>query len=1012
MPLEPGSRVGDRRPARVEREPAPPGTQRRRRQRRAAAAGRPRGANRTRPRPVTGDHPDQRRPGREREREVARRVSDVERDPACRERQVTVQRLLAAVADHRREVEQRSVGEPGAGAGDGEAEAPEPAAAGDREPGAGEADQPPARHLPGASTAPGRARCSRQGRRAPRPRSPGAAPSAYPVIRTMSVVATTFGIGARTSRPATASAARAATSATNRAGGRVRSYQAKPPTTTSAEHRRRSRPASSSGPASRRAAARHARAPAPRSGVIAPPPPRIRATSVAKYQPPERISSAGPSAITLAVADQHHPAREPGGELDVVGRDDHRRAGRGQLREPADELPLRAPVHPAGGLIEATSPGGPDAPPRPAITIASASRCRSPPERSRGSRVAAQSSPTAASARAPGLAGELLVDSFADQHVARALRQQHAARRGLDRPPRGLEQPGRGAQEGALAGPVSAHQSDPLARPNARSSRAARLAAVARVELDPQIAGRESRLGCPPLPAPRRGDVGIGGGRRRSRREPALGEDPPRVLDGHRQRLTPASENSRAAGGASSGAASSDPVEEARRAHRRRRPAPRPSQAPGRRPRGSARAGARRARTAIPHSSFRRRSSPISSSPATGSSCEVGSSSRTRRGRRTSAAASATRCSSPPERVSVGRSSRCGIASASATSSTARARAAAGSPRSSSGSSSSAAHRGRDHLGLGVLGDQADARRRAPPGRLADVEAGHRDRAPTLASVEVRHEAAAGPQQRRLARPRATREDHELPLRDLRSSPSRATRVRTAGSDRSDRERRDRAAQLIAPPPRPHERGGCKRREEERERERRGAGGRSRRSDRDRTTRRPRACPRSRSRRSRRPAAANRHACRERERRRGDRGTPLAYPRSSSAAATSTARSSDPATSRRASAGLPTGAAAGTAQPRCLGSRAWSAAASGTSRVISVAVSAERRASGRSRRSTRSGSTHAEWTAKAHDHDRDPQADASLPRPSASALTSTCPSRGSSPSRDEDGVAALRRRPR
>ena len=44
----------------------------------------------------------------------------------------------------------------------------------------------------------------------------------------MSVVATTFGIGASTSRPATASAASAATSAIIRAVGRERSYQAKP----------------------------------------------------------------------------------------------------------------------------------------------------------------------------------------------------------------------------------------------------------------------------------------------------------------------------------------------------------------------------------------------------------------------------------------------------------------------------------------------------------------------------------------------------------------------------------------------------------------------------------------------------------------------------------------------------------------------------------------------------------------------------------------------------------------
>ncbi len=53
--------------------------------------------------------------------------------------------------------------------------------------------------------------------------------------------------------------------------------------------------------------------------------------------------------------------------------------------------------------------------------------------------------------------------------------------------------------------------------------------------------------------------------------------------------------------------------------------------------------------TVVSASSFSRRSSPISSSPATGSSCEVGSSSTRSEGRPASAAPSATRCSSPPD---------------------------------------------------------------------------------------------------------------------------------------------------------------------------------------------------------------------------------------------------------------------------------------------------------------------------------------------------------------------------
>src|SRR4051794_126691 len=58
--------------------------------------------------------------------------------------------------------------------------------------------------------------------------NPGTAPSAYPANRTMSVVGLTFGKAANASRPTTASAASAATTAITRAGGRSRSYQAKP----------------------------------------------------------------------------------------------------------------------------------------------------------------------------------------------------------------------------------------------------------------------------------------------------------------------------------------------------------------------------------------------------------------------------------------------------------------------------------------------------------------------------------------------------------------------------------------------------------------------------------------------------------------------------------------------------------------------------------------------------------------------------------------------------------------
>ena len=79
--------------------------------------------------------------------------------------------------------------------------------------------------------------------------------------------------------------------------------------------------------------ARSRRSSAPRSGVIGPPAPSARATSVAKYQPPERISSAEPSASTSPSPIRTTRSAKRGGELDVMGRDQHRRAGFGELAE-------------------------------------------------------------------------------------------------------------------------------------------------------------------------------------------------------------------------------------------------------------------------------------------------------------------------------------------------------------------------------------------------------------------------------------------------------------------------------------------------------------------------------------------------------------------------------------------------------------------------------------------------------------------------------------------------------
>ena len=95
----------------------------------------------------------------------------------------------------------------------------------------------------------------------------------------MSVVGFTFGTAAKAMRPSAANAASVPTSATMRASGRVRSYQAKPASRPSAEDREGCElpaHAGTSTPVERNSAT-------PSAGSSAPPvPPRIRAVSVAK----------------------------------------------------------------------------------------------------------------------------------------------------------------------------------------------------------------------------------------------------------------------------------------------------------------------------------------------------------------------------------------------------------------------------------------------------------------------------------------------------------------------------------------------------------------------------------------------------------------------------------------------------------------------------------------------------------------------------------------------------------
>ena len=226
------------------------------------------------------------------------------------------------------------------------------------------------------------------------------------------------------------------------------------------------------------------------------------------------------------------------------------------------------------------------------------------------------------------------------------------------------------------------------------------------------------------------------------------------------------------------------PGEEVAQEGRRRRRGLPPWRPPGR---PAARQRSRRcsaSRTATPHSSLRRRSSQISSSPATGSSWEVGSSRRTRRGRVTRAAARATRWSSPPERVSTVRSSRCGMASARATSSTARARDGRRVPAHLQRQLDLGRHRGRDDLGLGVLGDVADDRGQLAGAGLDRVEAGDVD-----ARRRSRRRGSAGRGRRRRGAGSTCRRPSGRRAGRTRRGRPRARRPPGRGDRRGDRRR-------------------------------------------------------------------------------------------------------------------------------------------------------------------------------------------------------------------------------
>src|ERR1044072_3249654 len=169
----------------------------------------------------------------------------------------------------------------------------------------------------------------------------------------MSVVGLTLGKAAKAIRPAIASAARAATSATTCAVGRERSYQAKPPIRTAARIRKLASsqlpspplPLVHAGqvghPLLRRHHARHVEDAGDLGGEV-----------------PATGEDLGRGAVgdDPAFAQQHDALGEGGGELDVVGGDDDPGAAGGQALGQFYEVLLAGAVPAAGRPVEPDQP--------------------------------------------------------------------------------------------------------------------------------------------------------------------------------------------------------------------------------------------------------------------------------------------------------------------------------------------------------------------------------------------------------------------------------------------------------------------------------------------------------------------------------------------------------------------------------------------------------------------------------------------------------------------------------
>src|SRR5918996_2903357 len=159
----------------------------------------------------------------------------------------------------------------------------------------------------------------------------------------MSVVARTLGIGAKRSRPAIARAARAATMATIRDGGRERSYQANPPTSTATRIAIVTACQLIASPPCRRSlgATKELRAALRRDRAI-----HVEDSGDLGREVPAARQDVDARTVGdhLSLTEEHRALGESGGELDIVRRAPHRRAGIGQLVDPAGELLLARAV--------------------------------------------------------------------------------------------------------------------------------------------------------------------------------------------------------------------------------------------------------------------------------------------------------------------------------------------------------------------------------------------------------------------------------------------------------------------------------------------------------------------------------------------------------------------------------------------------------------------------------------------------------------------------------------------